>query len=161
MIANLSVFTISGILLFIYFLNDEVNRYLLLSFLRLSLLSLVFHYVHVCTEEIRSAIAKFESGTFRLRFNHATSELSWCHTLLGRTSVTQSSKQERYSCLQIVATAGGTVSNCVILLLHYRQGYILTNLINMGVKLFSTVFIVFFLVDFKSARYHSRFCIFN
>ena len=43
----------------------------------------------------------------------------------------------------------------------YRQGYILTNLINMSVKLFSTVSIVFFPVDFKSARYHSRFCIFN
>ena len=42
-----------------------------------------------------------------------------------------------------------------------RQGYILTNLINMSVKLFSTVSIVFFPVDFKSARYHSRFCIFN
>ena len=44
---------------------------------------------------------------------------------------------------------------------HIRQGYILTNLINMSVKLFSTVSIVFFPVDFKSARYHSRFCIFN
>ena len=42
-----------------------------------------------------------------------------------------------------------------------RQGYILTNLINMSVKLFSTVSIVFFPVDFKSARYHSIFCIFN
>ena len=42
-----------------------------------------------------------------------------------------------------------------------RQGYILTNLINMSVKLFSTVSIVFFPVDIKSARYHSRFCIFN
>ena len=42
-----------------------------------------------------------------------------------------------------------------------RQGYILTNLINMSVKLFSTVSIVFFPVDFKYARYHSRFCIFN
>ena len=38
-----------------------------------------------------------------------------------------------------------------------RQGYILTNLINMSVKFFSTVSIVFFSVDFKSARYHSRF----
>ena len=44
---------------------------------------------------------------------------------------------------------------------HNRQGYILTNLINMSVKLFSTVSIVFFPVDFKSDRYHSRFCIFN
>ena len=44
---------------------------------------------------------------------------------------------------------------------NYRQGYILTNLINMSVKLFSTVSIVFFPVDFKSARYHSRFCIFH
>ena len=43
----------------------------------------------------------------------------------------------------------------------HRQGYILTNLINMSVKFFSTVSIVFFPVDFKSARYHSRFCIFN
>ena len=43
----------------------------------------------------------------------------------------------------------------------YRQGYILTNLINMSVKLFSTVSIVFFPVDFKSARYHSRICILN
>ena len=47
------------------------------------------------------------------------------------------------------------------LYIPYRQGYILTNLINMSVKLFSTVSIVFFSVDFKSARYHSRFCIFN
>ena len=44
---------------------------------------------------------------------------------------------------------------------HNREGYILTNLINMSVKLFSTVSIVFFPVDFKSARYHSKFCIFN
>ena len=44
---------------------------------------------------------------------------------------------------------------------EFRQGYILTNLINMSVKFFSTVFIVFFPVYFKSARYHSRFCIFN
>ena len=46
-------------------------------------------------------------------------------------------------------------------ILLYRHGYILTNLINMSVKLFSTVSIVFFPVDFKSARYHSGFCIFN
>ena len=45
--------------------------------------------------------------------------------------------------------------------IYFRQGYILTNLINMSVKLFSTVSIVFFPVDFKSVRYHSRFCIFN
>ena len=42
-----------------------------------------------------------------------------------------------------------------------RQGYILTNLINMSVKLFSTVSTVFFLVDLKSDRYHRDFCIFN
>ena len=44
---------------------------------------------------------------------------------------------------------------------QYRQGYILANLINLSVKLFSTVSIVFFPVDFKSARYHSRFFTFN
>ena len=56
----------------------------------------------------------------------------------------------------------GLTGVCVILFMtQYRQGYILTNLINMSVKLFSTVSIVFFPVDFKSARYHSRFCIFN
>ena len=53
------------------------------------------------------------------------------------------------------------VHNMMSWSLTYRQGYILTNLINMSVKLFSTVSIVFFPVDFKSARYHSRFCIFN
>ena len=42
----------------------------------------------------------------------------------------------------------------------YRQEYILSNLINVSVKLFWTVSIVFFPVYFKSARYHSRFCTF-
>ena len=35
--------------------------------------------------------------------------------------------------------------------MNSRQGYILTNLINMSDKLFSAVSIIFFPVDFKSA----------
>ena len=56
-----------------------------------------------------------------------------------------------------------SISEIILLILGHVhcQGYILTNLINMSVKLFSTVSIVFFPVDFKSARYHPRFCIFN